>query len=180
MVRQGHHHHDHGAEMYGYNQSHNTSTDTNRWNTEDNTPDVYLTIFIFSDKSLVSSFNSAPHRQTQTQTANSENIWSLTNRIHHDGMGRGRDPEYSVSSIIGWYNCSHCIWSLLQGPCCKGAHYALGVFGVLLVLTVCVLITWETVVGIINYEAANATETTQWVLYRLNFVLCLLISWINR
>lgn len=40
MVRQGHHHHDHGAEMYGYNQSHNTSTDTNRWNTEDNTPDV--------------------------------------------------------------------------------------------------------------------------------------------
>ena len=138
------------------------------------------TFFIFSDKSLVSSFNSAPHRQTQTQTANSENIWSLTNRIHHDGMGRGRDPEYSVSSIIGWYNCSHCIWSLLQGPCCKGAHYALGVFGVLLVLTVCVLITWETVVGIINYEAANATETTQWVLYRLNFVLCLLISWINR
>ena len=44
MVRQGHHHHDHGAEMYGYNQSHNTSTDTNRWNTEDNTPDVKLTM----------------------------------------------------------------------------------------------------------------------------------------
>jgi len=90
----------------------------------------------------VSSFNSVPHRQTQTQTANSENIWSLTNRIHHDGMGRGRDPEYS-------------------GPCCKGAHYALGVFGVLLVLTVCVLITWETVLGIINYEVANSTQATQ-------------------
>ena len=48
----------------------------------------------------------------------------------------------------------------MQGPCCKGAHYALGVFGVLLVLLVCILITWETVVGIINYEAANATGTT--------------------
>ena len=47
----------------------------------------------------------------------------------------------------------------MQGPCCKGAHYALGLFGVLLVLTVCVLITWETVVGIINYEAANTTQT---------------------
>ena len=111
----------------------------------------------FSDKSLVSSFNSAPHRQTQTQTANSENIWSLTNRIHHDGMGRGRDPEYSVS-IRNNFVLS-LLLSPLQGPCCKGAHYALGLFGVLLVLTVCVLITWETVVGIINYEAANTTQT---------------------
>ena len=72
-------------------------------------------------------------------------------------MGRGRDPEYSVS-IRNNFALS-LLLSPMQGPCCKGAHYALGLFGVLLVLTVCVLITWETVVGIINYEAANTTQT---------------------
>lgn len=69
-----------------------------------------------------------------------ENIWSLTNRIQHDGMGRGRDPEY-------------------QGCCCKGAHYVLGVFGVVLVLLVCVLITWETVRSVMAYNEASASDS---------------------
>ena len=46
-----------------------------------------------------------------------------------------------------------------QGSCCKGAHYILGVFGVLLVLTVCALITVETVrsVLVFNEQQNNAT-----------------------
>ena len=34
--------------------------------------------------------------------------------------------------------------SLFQGACCRGAHYALAIFGAALVLTVCVLISIET------------------------------------
>ena len=47
----------------------------------------------------------------------------------------------------------------VQGGCCKGAHYVLGVFGVLLVLSVTVLITWETVRSVLIYNEANNTDT---------------------
>ena len=46
-----------------------------------------------------------------------------------------------------------------QGSCCKGAHYIIGVFGVLLVLTVTVLITWETIRSVLKYNEANVTDT---------------------
>ena len=46
----------------------------------------------------------------------------------------------------------------MEGSCCKGAHYILGVFGVLLVLIVTVLITWETVRSVLKYNKANATD----------------------
>ena len=47
-----------------------------------------------SDRSLVSTYNS--HQHGRADSADPENIWSLTNRIHHDGMGKARNPEYAV------------------------------------------------------------------------------------
>ena len=49
----------------------------------------------FSDRSLVSTFNSQ-HPSGHQTSEDPENIWSLTNRIHHDGTGKSRNPEYSV------------------------------------------------------------------------------------
>ena len=53
----------------------------------------------FSDRSLVSTFNSQQHSGHQTSD-DPENIWSLTNRIHHDGAGKSRNPEYSVNTAM--------------------------------------------------------------------------------
>ena len=39
------------------------------------------------------------HHQHHQHHEDPENIWSLTNRIHHDGMGKARDPEYSVNIV---------------------------------------------------------------------------------
>jgi len=90
-----------------------------------------------SDRSLVSTFNSNHHDSSMHEDP--ENIWSLTNRITHDGAGKGRNPEYS-------------------GACCKGAHYCLGMFGAALVLAVCILITIETIRSVLAYNDDNSTD----------------------
>ena len=56
----------------------------------------------FSDRSLVSTFNSQ-HQSGHQHSDDPENIWSLTNRIHHDGTGKARNPEYSVSMTFFSY-----------------------------------------------------------------------------
>ena len=47
----------------------------------------------------MSTYNS--HQHGRADSADPENIWSLTNRIHHDGMGKARNPEYAVIHRAG-------------------------------------------------------------------------------
>merc|ERR1719320_1295293 len=87
-----------------------------------------------SDKSLIHSLNSGQ----RTGQSDKDNVWSLTNRIKGSGA-TGPDPEYT-------------------GQCCRYCHYALGFFGVALVLFVVVLITIETIRGIF-YPDSDTNST---------------------
>eukprot|EP00090_Calanus_glacialis_P039719 TRINITY_DN69165_c0_g1_i1.p1 TRINITY_DN69165_c0_g1~~TRINITY_DN69165_c0_g1_i1.p1 ORF type:complete len:128 (-),score=30.27 TRINITY_DN69165_c0_g1_i1:114-461(-) len=88
-----------------------------------------------SDKSLIHSLNSGQ----RTGQSEEDNVWSLTNRIKGSGNS-GPDPEYT-------------------GQCCRYSHFALGFFGVLLVLFVVVLISIETVRGIFYADSDNSTDS---------------------